>query len=80
VPAALRIGVSPAYGVAFAAACYACCIRSAFERLRRNPVRPFGPTRIGQYVINHGFIVPRLIDASSSCVVGYFIAAARGLV
>jgi anaerobic C4-dicarboxylate transporter len=30
-------------------------------------------------VINHSFILPGRIGATSSCVVGYFLAPARGL-
>ena len=39
-----------------------------------------GTTKIGKYVINHSFILPGLIGVSVSCVVGYLLAAARGLV
>jgi anaerobic C4-dicarboxylate transporter DcuB len=31
-------------------------------------------------VINHSFILPGLIGVSTSCVVGYLLAATRGLV
>jgi anaerobic C4-dicarboxylate transporter DcuB len=31
-------------------------------------------------VINHSFIFPGLIGVFSSCVIGYLLAAARGLV
>ena len=39
-----------------------------------------GTTKIGKYVINHSFILPGLIGVSVSCLVGYLIAAARGIV
>ena len=39
-----------------------------------------GTTRIGKYVINHSFILPGLIGVITSCIVGYFLAAARGMV
>jgi hypothetical protein len=38
-----------------------------------------GTTHIGKYVINHSFILPGLIGVATSCLVGYLIAAARGL-
>jgi anaerobic C4-dicarboxylate transporter DcuB len=31
-------------------------------------------------VINHSFILPGLIGVSTSCAVGYLLAAAKGLV
>jgi fumarate reductase subunit C len=39
-----------------------------------------GTTRIGKYVINHSFILPGLIGVISSCIAGYLIAGARGIV
>jgi anaerobic C4-dicarboxylate transporter DcuB len=39
-----------------------------------------GTTRIGKYVINHSFILPGLIGVSTSCLVGYLLASARGLI
>jgi anaerobic C4-dicarboxylate transporter DcuB len=39
-----------------------------------------GGVALGKYVINHSFIPPVLIGVSTSCVVGYCIATARGLV
>jgi anaerobic C4-dicarboxylate transporter DcuB len=31
-------------------------------------------------VINHSFILPGLIGVSTSCIAGYFLTAARGLI
>ena len=39
-----------------------------------------GTTRIGKFVINHRFTLPGLIGVIGSCIAGYFIAGARGLV
>ena len=39
-----------------------------------------GTTKIGKYVINHSFILPGLIGVFTSCVAGYLLATARGLI
>ena len=81
VPVALSIGVPPGYVVAFAAAGYGYYILPTYPSdLATIQFDRSGTTRIGKYVINHSFILPGLIGVSTSCVVGYFIAAARGLV
>ena len=81
VPVGLSIGVPPGYVVAFAAACYGYYILPTYPSdLATIQFDRSGTTRIGKYVINHSFILPGLIGVSSSCVAGYFIAAARGLV
>ena len=81
VPVALSIGVPPGYVVAFAAASYGYYILPTYPSdLATIQFDRSGTTRIGKYVINHSFILPGLIGVSTSCVVGYFIAAARGLV
>ncbi len=81
VPVALAIGVPPGYVVAFAAACYGYYILPTYPSdLAAIQFDRSGTTHIGKYVINHSFILPGLIGVSTSCVVGYFIAAARGLV
>jgi anaerobic C4-dicarboxylate transporter DcuB len=81
VPVALSIGVSPGYVVAFAAACYGYYILPTYPSdLATIQFDRSGTTHIGRYVINHSFIVPGLIGVSSSCVFGYLLAAARGLV
>ena len=81
VPVALSIGVSPGYVVAFAAACYGYYILPTYPSdLAAIQFDRSGTTRIGKFVINHSFILPGLIGVSTSCVAGYFLAAARGLV
>lgn len=81
VPVALSIGVSPGYVVAFAAACYGYYILPTYPSdLATIQFDRSGTTRIGKYVINHSFILPGLIGVLSSCIVGYLLAAARGLV
>ena len=81
VPVALAIGVPPGYVVAFAAACYGYYILPTYPSdLATIQFDRSGTTKIGKYVINHSFILPGLIGVSVSCVVGYLLAAARGLV
>ncbi len=81
VPVALAIGVPPGYVVAFAAACYGYYILPTYPSdLATIQFDRSGTTKIGKYVINHSFIVPGLIGVFSSCVVGYLLAAARGMV
>jgi anaerobic C4-dicarboxylate transporter DcuB len=81
VPVALSIGVPPGYVVAFAAACYGYYILPTYPSdLATIQFDRSGTTKIGKYVINHSFILPGLIGVSTSCVAGYLIAAARGLV
>ncbi len=81
VPLGLSIGVPPGYVVAFAAACYGYYILPTYPSdLATIQFDRSGTTRIGKYVINHSFILPGLIGVFSSCVAGYLLAAARGLV
>ena len=81
VPLGLSIGVPPGYVVAFAAACYGYYILPTYPSdLATIQFDRSGTTRIGRYVINHSFILPGLIGVFTSCVAGYLIAAARGLV
>jgi anaerobic C4-dicarboxylate transporter DcuB len=81
VPLALSIGVTPGYVVAFAAACYGYYILPTYPSdLATIQFDRSGTTRIGKFVINHSFILPGLIGVITSCVVGYFLALARGLV
>jgi anaerobic C4-dicarboxylate transporter DcuB len=81
VPVALSIGVPPGYVVAFAAACYGYYILPTYPSdLATIQFDRSGTTHIGKYVINHSFILPGLIGVSSSCLAGYLLAAARGLV
>jgi len=81
VPVGLAIGVPPGVVVAFAAACYGYYILPTYPSdLAAIQFDRSGTTRIGKYVINHSFILPGLIGVSSSCLVGWLIAAARGLV
>jgi len=81
VPVALAIGVPPGYVVAFAAACYGYYILPTYPSdLATIQFDRSGTTKIGKYVINHSFILPGLIGVFSSCVAGYLLAAARGIV
>jgi len=81
VPVGLTIGVPPGYVVAFAAACYGYYILPTYPSdLATIQFDRSGTTHIGKYVINHSFILPGLIGVSTSCVAGWLIAAARGLV
>ena len=81
VPVALAIGVPPGYVVAFAAACYGYYILPTYPSdLATIQFDRSGTTKIGKYVINHSFILPGLIGVFTSCVVGYLLAAARGIV
>jgi len=80
VPLALSIGVSPGQVAAFAAACYGYYILPTYPSdLATIQFDRSGTTRIGKYVINHSFILPGLIGVLTSCVVGYFLATARGI-
>jgi anaerobic C4-dicarboxylate transporter DcuB len=81
VPVALSIGVSPGYVVAFAAASYGYYILPTYPSdLAAIQFDRSGTTRIGRFVVNHSFILPGLIGVSTSCLIGYLLAAGRGLV
>jgi anaerobic C4-dicarboxylate transporter DcuB len=81
VPVGLAIGVPPGYIVAFAAASYGYYILPTYPSdLAAIQFDRSGTTRIGKYVINHSFILPGLIGVSTSCLVGYLLAVASGLV
>ena len=81
VPVALSIGVPPGYVVAFAAASYGYYILPTYPSdLATIQFDRSGTTHIGRFVINHSFILPGLIGVFTSCVAGYLIAAARGMV
>ncbi len=81
VPVALAIGVHPGYVVAFAAACYGYYILPTYPSdLAAIQFDRSGTTHIGRYVINHSFIGPGLIGVSTSCVVGYVLTLAKGLI
>lgn len=81
VPLGLSIGVSPGYVVAFAAACYGYYILPTYPSdLATIQFDRSGTTRIGKYVVNHSFILPGLIGVGSSCVAGWMLAVARGIV
>jgi len=81
VPVALSIGVPPGYVVAFAAASYGYYILPTYPSdLATIQFDRSGTTKIGKYVINHSFILPGLIGVSTSCMVGYLLAVAKGLV
>ena len=81
VPVGLAIGVPPGYIVAFAAASYGYYILPTYPSdLAAIQFDRSGTTRIGKYVINHSFILPGLIGVSTSCLVGYLLAVANGLI
>jgi anaerobic C4-dicarboxylate transporter DcuB len=81
VPVALSIGVHPGYVVAFSAACYGYYILPTYPSdLAAIQFDRSGTTHIGKYVINHSFILPGLIGVSTSCVIGYFLTLAKGLI
>jgi len=81
VPVALSIGVPPGYIVAFAAASYGYYILPTYPSdLATIQFDRSGTTRIGKYVINHSFILPGLIGVATSCLVGFMLASARGLI
>jgi len=81
VPVALSIGVHPGYVVAFSAACYGYYILPTYPSdLAAIQFDRSGTTHIGKYVINHSFILPGLIGVSTSCVAGYVLALAKGLI
>ena len=81
VPVGLAIGVPPGYIVAFAAASYGYYILPTYPSdLAAIQFDRSGTTRIGKYVINHSFILPGLIGVSTSCLVGFLLASAYGLI
>ncbi len=81
VPVGLAIGVPPGYIVAFAAASYGYYILPTYPSdLAAIQFDRSGTTRIGKYVINHSFILPGLIGVSTSCLIGYLLAGAYGLI
>ncbi|MCU0951770.1 MAG: anaerobic C4-dicarboxylate transporter [Burkholderiaceae bacterium] len=81
VPVALSIGVPSGYVVGFAAACYGYYILPTYPSdLAAIQFDRSGTTRIGKYVINHSFIAPGLIGVITSCIAGYLLVAARGLI
>ena len=81
VPVGLAIGVPPGMVAALAAACYGYYILPTYPSdLATIQFDRSGTTHIGRYVVNHSFIAPGLIGVGSSCVVGYLLATARGLV
>lgn len=81
VPVALSIGVPPGYVVAFAAAAYGYYILPTYPSdLAAIQFDRSGTTHIGKYIINHSFILPGLIGVGSSCLCGYVLALASGLV
>jgi anaerobic C4-dicarboxylate transporter DcuB len=81
VPVGLAIGVPPGYIVAFAAASYGYYILPTYPSdLAAIQFDRSGTTHIGKYVINHSFIVPGLIGVGTSCLAGYLLAGAYGLI
>ena len=81
VPVALQIGVPPGYVVAFAAASYGYYILPTYPSdLATIQFDRSGTTRIGKYVINHSFILPGLIGVATSCLAGYLLVSARGMI
>jgi anaerobic C4-dicarboxylate transporter DcuB len=81
VPVGLAIGVPPGYIVAFAAASYGYYILPTYPSdLAAIQFDRSGTTHIGKYVVNHSFIVPGLIGVGTSCLAGYLLAGAYGLI
>jgi anaerobic C4-dicarboxylate transporter DcuB len=81
VPLALSIGVPTGHVAAFAAAGYGYYILPTYPSdLATIQFDRSGTTGIGKYVINHSFILPGLIGVSASCIVGFLLAGARGLI
>ncbi len=81
VPVGLAIGVPPGYIVAFAAASYGYYILPTYPSdLAAIQFDRSGTTQIGKYVINHSFIAPGLIGVSTSCLIGYGLVSAHGLI
>jgi anaerobic C4-dicarboxylate transporter DcuB len=81
VPVGLSIGVPPGYIVAFAAASYGYYILPTYPSdLAAIQFDRSGTTHIGKYVINHSFIIPGLIGVSTSCLIGFLLVSARGLI
>ncbi|WP_296542493.1 anaerobic C4-dicarboxylate transporter family protein [Rhodoferax sp.] len=81
VPVGLAIGVPPGYIVAFAAASYGYYILPTYPSdLAAIQFDRSGTTHIGKYVINHSFIIPGLIGVGTSCLIGYLLASASGLI
>jgi anaerobic C4-dicarboxylate transporter DcuB len=81
VPVGLAIGVPPGYVVAFAAASYGYYILPTYPSdLAAIQFDRSGTTHIGKYVVNHSFIVPGLIGVGTSCLAGYVLAGAYGLI
>ena len=81
VPVGLSIGVPPGYIVAFAAASYGYYILPTYPSdLAAIQFDRSGTTHIGKYVVNHSFILPGLIGVSTSCLIGFLLVSARGLI
>ena len=81
VPVGLAIGLPPGYIVAFAAASYGYYILPTYPSdLAAIQFDRSGTTRIGKYVINHSFIIPGLLGVGTSCLSGYILAGAAGLI
>lgn len=81
VPVALSVGMPAGYIIAFAAASYGYFILPTYPSyLAAIQFDRSGTTHIGKYVLNHSFLLPGAIGVSTSCSVGYFLAAMRGLV
>ena len=81
VPVGLALGVPPGYVVAFAAASYGYYILPTYPSdLAAIQFDRSGTTHIGKYVVNHSFIVPGLIGVGTSCLAGYVLAGAYGLI
>jgi anaerobic C4-dicarboxylate transporter DcuB len=81
VPVGLSIGVPPGYIIAFAAASYGYYILPTYPSdLAAIQFDRSGTTHIGKYVINHSFIAPGLIGVSTSCLIGFLLVSARGLI
>ena len=81
VPVGLAIGVSPGYIVAFAAASYGYFILPTYPSdLAAIQFDRSGTTKIGKFVVNHSFIIPGFIGVGTSCLIGFLLAKAAGLI
>ena len=81
VPVGLAIGVPPGYIVAFAAASYGYFILPTYPSdLAAIQFDRSGTTKIGKFVVNHSFIVPGFIGVGTSCLIGFMLAKAAGLI
>lgn len=74
-PMGLALGVDPKMIIAFLPASYGYFILPTYPSdLACIGFDRSGTTRIGNYIINHSFLMPGLIGVSSACVMGYLLS------